>query len=94
MQFLRQSSTTSVHVHVSNTISHTCIYTLYILFVYSECTLISISLSASCDLMCFSNEDEVMTSLDDIHNVGTFVQITELHDTGDQLRMIIQGHRR
>ena len=35
-----------------------------------------------------------MTSLDDIHNVGTFVQITELHDTGDQLRMIIQGHRR
>ena len=41
-----------------------------------------------------SNEDEVMTSLDGIHDVGTFVQITELHDTGDQLRMIIQGHRR
>ena len=41
-----------------------------------------------------SNEDEVMTSLDGIHDVGTFVQITELHDTGDQMRMIIQGHRR
>ena len=35
-----------------------------------------------------------MTSLDNIHNVGTFVQITELHDMGDQMRMIIQGHRR
>ena len=42
----------------------------------------------------YSNEDEVMTSLDDIHNVGTFVQITELHDTGEQMSMIIQGHRR
>lgn len=41
-----------------------------------------------------SNEDEVMTSLDGIHDVGTFVQITELHDMGDQMRMIIQGHRR
>ena len=35
-----------------------------------------------------------MTSLEKIHNVGTFVQITELHDMGDQMRMIIQGHRR
>ena len=42
----------------------------------------------------YSNEDEVMTSLDDIHNVGTLVQITELHDTGEQMSMIIQGHRR
>ena len=35
-----------------------------------------------------------MTSLDGMHDVGTFVQITELHDTGKRMRMIIQGHRR
>ena len=35
-----------------------------------------------------------MTSLDGMHDVGTFVQITELHDTGERMRMIIQGHRR
>ena len=46
------------------------------------------------DLCFHSNEDEVMRSLDGIHDVGTFVQITELHDTGDKMRMIIQGHRR
>lgn len=49
----------------------------------------------SCDFKHHhSNEDEVMTSLDGVYDVGTFVQITELHDTGDQMRMIIQGHRR
>ena len=35
-----------------------------------------------------------MRSLDEIYKVGTFVQITELHDTGDRIRMIILGHRR
>ena len=41
-----------------------------------------------------SNESEVVSSLDDIYNVGTFVQIAELHDAGDKIRMIVQGHRR
>ena len=35
-----------------------------------------------------------MTSLDDIYQVGSFVQITELYDTGDKIRMVILGHRR
>ena len=26
--------------------------------------------------------------------MGTFVQIAELHDTGEKMRMIVQGHRR
>ena len=41
-----------------------------------------------------SNESDVIRSLDEIYEVGTFVQITELHDIGDRIRMIIQGHRR
>ena len=41
-----------------------------------------------------SNEDDVISDLNDIYDIGTFVQITELHDVGDRMRMIIQGHRR
>ncbi|CAB4003333.1 lon protease homolog, mitochondrial-like, partial [Paramuricea clavata] len=41
-----------------------------------------------------NDEAEVVRSLDEIYKVGTFVQITELHDTGDRMRMIILGHRR
>lgn len=41
-----------------------------------------------------SNEDDVISSLSDVYDVGTFVQITELHDIGDRMRLIIQGHRR
>lgn len=41
-----------------------------------------------------SNEAEIITSLDDIYQVGSFVQITELYDTGDKIRMVILGHRR
>lgn len=36
----------------------------------------------------------MISSLNDVYNVGTFVQITEMHDLGDKIRMIIQGHRR
>ena len=42
---------------------------------------------------CF-RESETITSLDDIYQTGTFVQVQEMHDTGDKLRMIIAGHRR
>jgi len=40
------------------------------------------------------SDKETITSLDEIYPVGTFVQITEMHDAGDKLRMIISGHRR
>lgn len=33
-------------------------------------------------------------SLDDIYSTGTFVQIHEMQDLGDKLRMIVMGHRR
>ena len=39
-------------------------------------------------------ESETVTSLEDIYQIGTFVQIQEMHDTGEKLRMIIAGHRR
>ena len=42
----------------------------------------------------FSNESEVVENLDDIHKVGTFVQISELQDLGDRIRMIVMAHRR
>lgn len=33
-------------------------------------------------------------SLEDIYSTGTFVQIHEMQDLGDKLRMIVMGHRR
>lgn len=47
-----------------------------------------------CVLSACSNEEDVISNLDDIYDVGTFVQIMELHEVGDKMRMIIQGHRR
>ncbi|XP_028672396.1 lon protease homolog, mitochondrial [Erpetoichthys calabaricus] len=41
-----------------------------------------------------SNESDVVGSLDDIYHTGTFVQIHEMQDLGDKLRMIVMGHRR
>lgn len=41
-----------------------------------------------------SNESDVVESLDSIYSTGTFVQIHEMQDLGDKLRMIVMGHRR
>lgn len=41
-----------------------------------------------------SNESDVVESLDDVYATGTFVQIHEMQDLGDKLRMIVMGHRR
>ncbi len=53
------------------------------------CVLVVMSVSVS-----YSNESDVMESLDDIYPTGTFVQIHEMQDLGDKLRMIVMGHRR
>uniref|UniRef100_A0A1X7SDE9 Lon N-terminal domain-containing protein n=1 Tax=Amphimedon queenslandica TaxID=400682 RepID=A0A1X7SDE9_AMPQE len=41
-----------------------------------------------------NNEADVITNLDDIYNIGTFVQITEFQEFNNRMRLIIQGHRR
>ena len=41
-----------------------------------------------------SNTSEVVSNIDDIYPVGTFVQIHELQDLGDRIRMIVMAHRR
>nr|XP_028569097.1 lon protease homolog, mitochondrial [Podarcis muralis] len=41
-----------------------------------------------------SNESDVVENLDEIYQMGTFVQIHEMQDLGDRLRMIVMGHRR
>uniref|UniRef100_A0A8C6VVP5 Lon protease homolog, mitochondrial n=1 Tax=Nothobranchius furzeri TaxID=105023 RepID=A0A8C6VVP5_NOTFU len=41
-----------------------------------------------------NNESDVVESLDAIYSTGTFVQIHEMQDLGDKLRMIVMGHRR
>lgn len=41
-----------------------------------------------------SNDSDVVESLDTIYHTGTFVQIHEMQDLGDKLRMIVMGHRR
>jgi Lon-like ATP-dependent protease len=38
--------------------------------------------------------DVVESRLDAIYNTGTFVQIHEMQDLGDKLRMIVMGHQR
>lgn len=37
---------------------------------------------------------EVVKSLDELYNVGTFVQIPEWDDLGTKIRMLVIGHRR
>lgn len=41
-----------------------------------------------------SDEREVVDSMSDLYSVGAFVQIHELQDMGDKLRMIVMAHRR
>ncbi|KAM4549190.1 lon protease homolog, mitochondrial [Odontesthes bonariensis] len=41
-----------------------------------------------------TNESDVVEDLDAIYSTGTFVQIHEMQDLGDKLRMIVMGHRR
>lgn len=41
-----------------------------------------------------SNENEVVERLEDLHKVGSFVQIHEVEDMGDKIRMIVMAHRR
>ncbi|KAF3691380.1 Lon protease -like protein, mitochondrial [Channa argus] len=41
-----------------------------------------------------NNDSDVVESLDAIYTTGTFVQIHEMQDLGDKLRMIVMGHRR
>ncbi|XP_074604546.1 lon protease homolog, mitochondrial-like [Brevipalpus obovatus] len=38
--------------------------------------------------------DDIVKSLDDIYHVGTFVQILEIQDLPDRLKIIVQSHRR
>ena len=45
-------------------------------------------------MFLFSEESEVVKNLSDLYPVGTFVQIHELQDLGDKLRMIVMAHRR
>ncbi|KAI6653314.1 Lon protease-like protein, mitochondrial-like [Oopsacas minuta] len=37
---------------------------------------------------------EVCTDLESVYPVGTFVQISDVHDMGERIRMILLGHRR
>ncbi|XP_072246322.1 lon protease homolog, mitochondrial [Leuresthes tenuis] len=41
-----------------------------------------------------TNESDVVEDLDAVYSTGTFVQIHEMQDLGDKLRMIVMGHRR
>ncbi|XP_050951139.1 lon protease homolog, mitochondrial [Labeo rohita] len=41
-----------------------------------------------------NNESDVVENLEAVYHTGTFVQIHEMQDLGDKLRMIVMGHRR
>ncbi|XP_075759096.1 lon protease homolog, mitochondrial [Pelodiscus sinensis] len=41
-----------------------------------------------------NNESDVVENLNEVYQTGTFVQIHEMQDLGDKLRMIVMGHRR
>lgn len=55
----------------------------------TACMLVIMTVCGSC-----SNESDVVESLDAVYSTGTFVQIHEMQDLGDKLRMIVMGHRR
>lgn len=40
------------------------------------------------------NTSDVVDKLDDIYNVGTFCQVTEMRNVDDKLRLVLLGHRR
>ena len=42
----------------------------------------------------FSDTDEVLKSIDDIHKVGTFVKIHEMQLIEDKMVLVVMGHRR
>lgn len=42
----------------------------------------------------FESESEIVQKLDDIYDIGTFVQIHELQDLGNSLRMVVMAYRR
>lgn len=44
--------------------------------------------------MFYSNDKEVVSTVQDLHDIGTFCNIIELQDVGDKLRMIVMAHRR
>lgn len=50
-------------------------------------------MSISFFIVIFS-DSEVPEKLDNIYNVGTFVQIHELQDLGNTLRMVVMAYRR
>ena len=56
--------------------------------------MLSVSKGINMTVIFCSNEAETITSLDDIYQIGAFVQITELYDMGDKIRMVVLGHRR
>lgn len=41
-----------------------------------------------------NNDNETVSDTSEVYSVGTFVQIHEMVDMGDKLRMIVMGHRR
>lgn len=41
-----------------------------------------------------NRDDDLVKSLDEVYNVGTFTQIREIQDLGDKLRMVVMGVRR
>lgn len=41
-----------------------------------------------------SSEGEMVKSLDEIHEVGTFAIVSEIHDLGTKVRMTMHGVRR
>ena len=61
-----------------------------LIFFYSHILLLLLII---CCCFC-SNEADVITNLDDIYNIGMFVQITEFQEFNNRMRLIIQGHRR
>ena len=44
----------------------------------------------------YSNKDDVIKSMDEIHKVGTFVRILEVQqlEQRNALRLLVMGHRR
>ena len=59
--------------------------------IKSTCSL-DVQLIAS--LFSFSHESDVVSDISDIHPVGIFAHMSEMHDMNDRMRLLLMGHRR
>ena len=64
------------------------------LWLKESMTFMSVTVLRKLDKNYFRNSSDVVDKLDDIYDIGTFCQVTEMRNVDDKLRLVLLGHRR